>query len=87
MKIPFKRTRNGITVNVKVQPRSSKQGVEIIGDTLKVRLTAPPVDGAANEQLKRILSETLGIRKSSIRIIRGLSSRDKVVSIEGVENL
>lgn len=87
MKIPFKKTRNGITVNVKVQPRSSKQGVEIIGDTLKVRLTAPPVDGAANEQLKRILSETLGIRKSSIRIIRGLSSRDKVVSIEGVENL
>lgn len=87
MKIPFKRTKNGITVNVRVQPRSSKQGVEIIGDTLKVRLTAPPVDGAANEQLKGILSETLGIRKSSIRIIRGLSSRNKVVSIEGVENL
>lgn len=87
MKIPFKRTKNGITVDVRVQPRSSKQGVEIIGDTLKVRLTAPPVDGAANEQLKGILSETLGIRKSSIRIIRGLSSRNKVVSIEGVENL
>lgn len=86
MKIPFKRTKNGVTINVKVQPRSSKQGVEVTGYTLKVKLTAPPVDGAANKQLIEILSETLGIRKGSIRIIRGISSRDKVVEIEGSEN-
>jgi uncharacterized protein (TIGR00251 family) len=86
MKIPFKRTKNGITVNVKVQPRSSKRGIEVIGDTLRVKLTAPPVDGAANKQLIEILSETLGIGKGSIRIVRGISSRDKVVEIEGCEN-
>lgn len=86
MKIPFRRTKNGITLHVKVRPRSSKQGVEVTGDTLKVRLTAPPAGGAANEQLIGILSETLGVRKSSIHIIRGLSSRDKVVEIKGYEN-
>ncbi len=87
MKIPFKRTKNGVTVNVKVQPRSSRRGIDIIGDTLKVKLTAPPVDGAANEQLIKILSETLGVGKRSIHIVKGLSSREKVVEIEGVEKL
>jgi uncharacterized protein (TIGR00251 family) len=86
VKIPFKKTKDGITINVRVQPRSSRKGIEVMGDTLKVKLTAPPVEGEANEQLVEILSETLGIRKSSFRIIRGLSSRNKVVEVTGVKD-
>lgn len=74
-------------INVKVQPRSSRKGLEAAGDILKVRLTAPPVDGAANEQLIEILSEELGVRKSAISIIKGLSSRQKVVEIKGLKDL
>ncbi len=85
MKIPFKKTADGIIIDVKVLPRSSRKGVEVVDGGLKVRLTAPPVDGAAHEQLVEILSETLGIRKSSFRIIKGLSSRNKVVEIKGVQ--
>ncbi len=85
MKIPFKTTSEGVTINVRVQPRSSRKGIDVVDDGIKVRLTAPPVEGAANEQLIEILSESLGIRKSSFRIIKGLSSRNKVVEIRGVK--
>jgi len=58
-----------------------------MGDTLKIKVHAPPVGGAANEELVEILSEELGIRKSAITIIRGHFSRDKVVEIEGIDSL
>ncbi|HAM49470.1 MAG TPA: hypothetical protein DCP92_01755 [Nitrospiraceae bacterium] len=88
MQLPFKKTRDGIAIQVKVRPRSSRKSIrEVIGDTVTVDLTAPPVDGAANEQLLEILSEELGIRKSSFRILKGLSSRHKVVEIRGVEKI
>lgn len=88
MEIPFKKTKEGITIQVKVQPRSSRKGiVGVAGDALKVYLTAPPVGGAANEQLIEVLSEGLGIRKSAIHIMKGLSSRNKVIEIEGVEEI
>ncbi|HXX58180.1 MAG TPA: DUF167 domain-containing protein [Thermodesulfovibrionales bacterium] len=75
-------------VQVKVQPRSSRRGIECAsGDILKVNLTAPPADGAANEQLIEVLSEELKVRKSSIRILRGASSRYKTVEIKGVGEL
>lgn len=87
MKIPYKKTKNGITLNVKVQPRSSRKGLTVMGDVLKVSLTAPPADGAANEQLIELLSEELGVRKSAIRILRGISSRNKLIEVEGVNGL
>ena len=88
MQIPFKKTKGGIIINVKVQPRASKKGIDCVaGDTLKVRLNSPPVDGAANEQLIEVLSEELGVRKSSISIVRGLSSRHKAVEIKGVDTV
>ena len=59
----------------------------LIGEAVTVDLTAPPVDGAANEQLLEILSEELGIRKSSLRILKGLSSRHKVIEIQGVKKI
>ncbi len=75
-------------IQVKVQPRSSRKGIEgVTGDTLKINLTAPPVDGAANEQLIEVLSAELKIRKSSIRILKGASSRYKAVEIRGVREI
>lgn len=88
MKIPYKRTKNGIMIRVKVQPRSSKKGIGgVTGDVLKVYLTSPPVDGAANEQLIEVLSEELGVKKSAVHIVRGLSSREKAVEVRGVEGI
>jgi hypothetical protein len=80
--IPCRKSKNGITISVRVQPRSSRKGIDRVdGDVLKVRLTAPPADGAANAQLIEVLSKELHIRKSAITIIKGPASRDKVVEV------
>lgn len=71
-----------------MEPRSSKRGISgLMENIVKVKLTAPPVDGAANEQLIEIISEATGVRKSCIRILKGQSSRRKVVEITGIEEL
>lgn len=75
-----------MTLDVRVKPRSSRKSVEAsegaaAGCFLTVYLTAPPADNAANEQLIEVLSEHLGVRKSSIKIIKGQTSRNKVVEI------
>jgi uncharacterized protein (TIGR00251 family) len=88
MKVPFKKSKKGITVKIKVEPRSSRKGISgVLGDTLKVKVNSPPVGGAANEELIDILSEEFRIRKSSIKIIRGHSSKEKVLEIEGVDSI
>ena len=88
MIIPFKKTKDGIVIEVKVEPRSSKKGiVGLMDNVLKVRLTAPPVEGEANEQLIEVVSELTGVRKSDIRIVRGLSSKRKVVEIRGMDSI
>ncbi len=87
MEIPFKRSGKGITFKVRVEPRSSRKGISaLVGDAIKIRVNAPPVGGAANEELIEILSEEFGIKKTCIKIIRGHSSKIKVVEIEGVED-
>jgi uncharacterized protein (TIGR00251 family) len=88
MKIPFKKMAGGITISVKVDPRSSKACLfGVAGDVLKVKLTSAPVAGAANKQLIDLLSKELGIRKSSIIILRGETSKNKVIKIEGIDSL
>ena len=89
MNIPYKKTKDGITIEVKVEPRSSRKQITGIKDhsILKVKLTAPPVDGSANEQLIELISESTGIKKSQITIIRGKSSKRKLVGISGVEKI
>ena len=76
-------------ISVRVIPRSSKNSIEWEQGKLKVRLTAPPVDGAANVALVALLAEQLGLPKRHISIVRGASSRQKIVEIAGVtpENL
>jgi len=81
--IPCVRSGTGFTIEVKVRPRSSRLALDgVEGGVLVARLTAPPAHGEANEQLITLLSRELGIRKSGIRIIRGLASRTKVVEVE-----
>ena len=70
---------------MRVQPRAS--GTELAGrhgDALKIRLTAPPVDGAANEALVRFLAERLEVPRSAVRIEVGTTGRSKVVAVEGI---
>jgi len=84
----IKRSKKGIILKVKVEPRSSRKGISgLIGDALKIRVNAPPVGGAANEELVEILSKEFGIKKTAIKIIKGQFSRDKVVEIEGLEGM
>ena len=87
MKLPFKKTKNGVTLDVKVEPRSSRKGIcgVMDGHIVKVKLTAPPVEGSANEQLIEVLAEELGVKKSQVRVIRGHTSKRKVVEITGLE--
>jgi uncharacterized protein (TIGR00251 family) len=75
-----------LTLRILVQPRASRS--EIVGphgDALKVRLAAPPVDGAANEELVRLLAREYKVPKSAIEIVAGLSSRRKTIRIRGAQ--
>ncbi len=54
------------------------------GDAIKIRVKAPPVDGAANEELIRFLAKRLGVPRSSIRLVSGASSRHKRITIDGM---
>jgi uncharacterized protein len=68
-------------IAVRVIPRSSKNALAWEQGTLKARLTAPPVDGAANAALINLLAERLSVPRRSISIVRGETSRQKTVEI------
>lgn len=77
-----------VLVPVRVQPRAHR--TEIVGvsesGALKVRLSAPPVDGAANDALLRFLGrDVLGVAPSTLVLVRGASGRDKVVGVRGLD--
>jgi uncharacterized protein YggU (UPF0235/DUF167 family) len=74
-----------VTLRVRVQPRASREGLagERAG-ALLVRLAAPPVEGAANEGLLRLLGRELGVAPSAIQILRGAAARDKLLSVRGM---
>ncbi|GCF09682.1 DUF167 domain-containing protein [Dictyobacter arantiisoli] len=69
-------------LSVRVIPRSGRNKLEWDGTKIKARLTAPPVDGAANEALIALLAQQLALPKRSITIVRGATSRHKTVAIE-----
>lgn len=76
---------DGIRFSVKVQPRSKASELAgTFGSALKVRLQAPPVDGAANEALVELLAQSLGVPRRDIRILHGEHSRLKSVEVRGV---
>ena len=72
-------------IKVYVQPRASKSGVTgMHGDSIRIRLAAPPVDNAANEALIDLVARLLGIARRCVRVVAGHTSRRKVVEIDGV---
>jgi uncharacterized protein (TIGR00251 family) len=74
-----------LTLRVRVQPRAAREEVAgVRGGALLVRLTAPPVEGAANEALARFLGKRLGVPHSAVRLLRGEKGRDKRLRIAGV---
>ncbi|MDX9975143.1 MAG: DUF167 domain-containing protein [FCB group bacterium] len=76
---------SGILVTVRVQPRASRNALVVEPDgRIRVALTAPPVEGAANEALRVFLAEVFGVPRASVRVVRGDKSRDKVVSVAGI---
>jgi uncharacterized protein (TIGR00251 family) len=82
--LAIRRTSKGVVFKVLVQPKSSKSAiVGLHGDALKIRLTAPPVDNAANKMCLKSLAEKLKVSKSSIEIIAGHTSRNKQVLLRG----
>ena len=74
-----------VTFAVRVVPRARINEITgIHGDALKVRLTAPPVEGRANEALVAFLAKRLGVRKSEVEIVAGTTSRRKMIRVIGV---
>ncbi len=75
---------DGISIDCWIQPKSSKSAFSgIHGESLKIKIAAPPEDGKANEELRRFLGKALGISKSSVEIRSGHSSRRKIVFCSG----
>ncbi len=72
-------------LTVKVHPRAKRSAMAgRLGEAWKLALAAPPVDGKANEECVRFFAELAGVPRSRVRIVTGLTSRTKVVEIEGV---
>ena len=72
-------------LSVRVQPRASRNEASFLEDgSLKVRLTAPPVDNAANEALVRFLADTFSVARAQVEIVSGHTAKNKIVRISGM---
>jgi hypothetical protein len=81
--LKISQTPNGITFQVKVVPAGSKTSIEgMYGEMLKVKLSAAPEKGKANEALIEFLAEKLGVKRKFVKIISGLTSKVKQVAVE-----
>lgn len=82
---PISPTSTGVRLRLRIQPRASREEVAgVAGDAIKLRLTAPPVDGAANEALVRFLAARLEVPRSAVELVSGRSGRTKLVAVTGV---
>ena len=80
----IKETAAGVLLALKVLPRSSRCAIiGPHGDALKIKVTSPPLEGRANEEIVEFLAETLGIKKGQVAIVSGHASRQKTVAITG----
>jgi uncharacterized protein len=83
--IPIPGMEDGVTFAVKVHPHAKKNAITgELGDALKVSLTAPPVEGRANEACIEFFSKLLKVPRSSVTIASGQASRNKVVRVAGI---
>jgi uncharacterized protein len=83
--IPINDSSKGATFAVKVQPRARRNAIiGVVGDALKLAVTAPPVDGKANQAVIKFFADLFEIPRASVTIASGEASRDKVVRVAGV---
>ena len=77
---------DAVLLSVKLQPRASADEIcEPLGNELRIRVTAPPVDAAANESLLRLLSKVMDCPRSQVQLVRGQTSRHKVLKLYGLK--
>ena len=82
---PLAPTPLGTRLVIRIQPRASRNAiVGLHAQSVRIRLTAPPVDGAANEALVSFLAERLGVPAAAVDLVRGHASRNKVVEVTGL---
>ena len=82
----YEAKRDGIILRVHLQPRAKRNEiVGIHGDSIKIRLKAPPVDGKANEEARRFLAKVLGIKRHQVILRAGTTSRSKSFLIKDVD--
>ncbi|MEI7534610.1 MAG: DUF167 domain-containing protein [Verrucomicrobiae bacterium] len=80
----LRETSGGTLLSVKLQPRASANEIGApLGDELKIKVTAPPVDAAANQALVEFLAEKLGCSRGKVELLRGHTSRHKTVMLHG----
>ena len=83
--IPLREGPDGVAFAVRVQPRARRNAiVGELGDALKIALTAPPVDGRANEACIEFFADLLDVPRASVTISSGQSSRNKVIRVAGI---
>ena len=80
----LRETSGGTLLSVKLQPRASKNEIGApLGDELKIKVTAPPVDAAANQALVEFLADKLGCSRGKVELLRGQTSRHKTILLHG----
>lgn len=83
----FVETANGVIVNVRAQPRSSRAGIDgLLGDVLKVRIRSAPVDGKANKELIETLADAFNLPKSAVSFKSGEASKTKRMLLAGISS-
>ncbi|MDB5106786.1 MAG: hypothetical protein JWP91_4475 [Fibrobacteres bacterium] len=77
---------DGSLIRVRVTPKASSTGIIGVAEgSLRIRVQAPPVEGAANDKAREFLSESLGVSRGSVTLERGQTSRDKTFRVVGLE--
>lgn len=85
MGVTIRAVDGGVEIPVRAAPRAGRTGLAgVHGDEVRIRLAAPPVDGAANDELCAFLARLLGVAPSDARVVRGASARSKIVRVLGV---
>jgi len=81
----YTETADGVVINVKAQPRSSKSGIDgLAGDAVKVRIRSAPVDGKANKELVETIADAFGLPKSRVEFRSGETSKQKRILLRGI---
>ena len=81
----WRETTEGVVVNVRVVPRAPRSVVQgVLGDALKIRLAAPPVEGKANTELVKFLAKALDLHAGKIQLLAGATGRNKRVLVQGL---